>query len=125
MRLPSVLGLTCGLVLVASVSAQNPVPGAAQPPAQHAQPPLGTHNLYPPAWYLMPRVCNSQNLTQNQITGLNKLTDQTQAKFRDDFAKLATLKDAERFNQLQNLNQRYMIDWNKAAADVFNDTQRT
>jgi len=125
MRLPSVLGLTCGLILAASVSAQTqPVPKVAQQPAQPAAQPAAT-SFYPPPLYRMPDVGKSLTLTQDQIASLNKLTDQTQAKFRDDYAKLGTLKDAERITQLQTLNQRYMTDWNKAAADVLNDAQRT
>lgn len=139
MRLTSALGLTCGLALATTVSAQTTPPATpAKPPAQPALPgqvqpgqvqpkqvqPAQT-NLYPPTLYRMNDVGKALNLTQDQVTNLNKLTDQTQARYRDDFAKLGTLSDAERFARQQELNRLYATDWNKAARDVFNDTQRT
>jgi hypothetical protein len=72
----------------------------------------------------MTDVSKALNLTQDQITNLNKLTEQTRARYRDDYAKLAGLKEAERFNRMQELNRQYYADWNKSARDVFNDTQR-
>lgn len=137
MRLTSALGLTCGLALAAAASAQptpppKPVPLPAQPvqPVQpgQVQPKLvqpAPATLYPPALYRMTDVGKALNLTQDQITNLNKLTDQTQARYRDDFTKLGTMSDAERFARQQELNRLYATDWNKAARDVFNDTQRT
>jgi hypothetical protein len=38
--------------------------------------------------------------------------------------KLGALNDAERFTRTQELNRQYNADWNKGAADIFNDTQR-
>ncbi|HEX4610197.1 MAG TPA: hypothetical protein VH092_18540 [Urbifossiella sp.] len=47
-----------------------------------------------------------------------------QARYRDDFAKLGTLGDADRYARTQELNQKYYADWNKGAGNVFNDAQR-
>jgi len=116
MRLAIPVLLACGFAL----------PGAAQPtPVQpdKAQPAATTS--YPPALYQMGDVGKSLNLTQDQMTKLNKLTEQTQATYRDDYAKLGTLTDADRFARTQELNRKYYADWNKGARDVFNDTQRT
>jgi hypothetical protein len=70
-------------------------------------------------------VSKSLNLTADQVTKLNKLTEDTQARYRDDYGKLGTLKDADRFTRMQELNRQYYTDWNKGARDIFNDTQRT
>jgi hypothetical protein len=111
MRFATSLGLVCALALAASVSAQPNPPAATTP--------------YPIALYQMNDISKSLNLTAEQISNLNKLTEQTQAKYRDDYAKLSALKEAERFNRMQELNRQYYADWTKGAGSVFNDTQRT
>jgi len=110
-------GLVLGLSLAASLSAQP----AAQPDKAPATPTY----TYPTPLYRMNDVGKSLNLTPEQVTNLNKLTDATQTRYRDDYAKLGTLNDADRFTRMQELNQKYYADWNKGAQDVFNDTQRT
>jgi hypothetical protein len=110
MRFATCLGSVCGLALATSISAQPPQP-ATPPP-------------YPPALYQMTDVSKALNLTQDQITNLNKLTEQTQARYRDDYAKLANLKEADRFARMQELNRQYYADWSKGTRDIFNDTQR-
>jgi Spy/CpxP family protein refolding chaperone len=120
MRLNSFLALACGLSFVAAVAAQP-----AQPPAQPGKAPPVATNSYPTSLYQMNDVSKSLNLTQDQITKLNKLTEQTQTQYRDDFAKLGTLNDADRFTRTQELNRKYYADWNKGARDIFNDTQQT
>ncbi|MDY3562246.1 hypothetical protein R5W23_003708 [Gemmata sp. JC673] len=94
-------------------------------PAQPGKAPVAPAYNYPAPLYRMPDVGKSLNLTPEQVTNLNKLTDATQARYRDDYAKLGTLNDAERFARTQELNQKYYADWNKGARDVFNDTQRS
>lgn len=107
--------LTCALVLAGALPLAAPL--SAQPNKTATVP-------YPPALYQMNDVGKSLNLTQDQITRLNKLTTDTQGRYRDDYTKLGTLNDADRFARTQELNQKYYTDWNKAARDVFNDTQR-
>ena len=110
MRFATSLGLVCGVVLVTASAQPNP-PAATTP--------------YPTALYQMNDISKSLNLTAEQISNLNKLTEQTQAKYREDYAKLGALKEAERFNRMQELNRQYYTDWSKGAGSVFNDTQRT
>jgi hypothetical protein len=107
------LGLVCGLT----------VPVLAQPTPQPGKAPAPI-NPYPPALYRMNDVSKSLNLTADQLAKLNKLTDATQTQYRDDYAKLGALNDTERFARMQELNRQYYDAWNKAARDVFNDTQR-
>ncbi|VTR92846.1 unnamed protein product [Gemmata massiliana] len=106
----SCLGCTA-LPLTAFAQPTQPVPA---PPA----------TPYPTALYRMNDVSKALNLTQDQITKLNALTDQTQTQYRDNYAKLGTLNDADRFARTQELNRQYYTDWNKGARDIFNDTQR-
>jgi len=117
MRARSAFGLVVGLSLAASLS--------AQPAAQPGKTPVAPTYAYPTPLYRMNDVSKSLNLTPEQITNLNKLTDATQTRYRDDYTKLGTLNDADRFTRMQELNQKYYADWNKGAQDVFNDTQRT
>ena len=70
-------------------------------------------------------VSTSLNLTPNQVGNLNKLTDQTQARYRDDYTKIGTLNETERSARFQELHRQYNADWNKGAQDIFNDTQRS
>lgn len=124
MRLTYALVMTCGLPLTAS--AQQPTPQPGQRPAQPAAQPgtIPPATAFPTPLYRMTDIGKSLNLTPEQITNLNKLTDTTQARYRDDYTKLGTLPEADRAARVQELNQRYATDWNKAANDVFNDTQR-
>ena len=70
-------------------------------------------------------VSKSMNLTQTQIGSLNKLTDQTQAQYRDNYDKLSTFNVADRAARSQELDRKYNGDWNKGASDIFNDDQRS
>jgi hypothetical protein len=113
MRLSPALALAGGLALSAPAFAQtNPAA-----PAVSANP-------YPTPLYRMTDVGKSLNLTPDQVTRLNTLTDQTQAQFRSDYTKAAGLAEAERMVRMAELNRQYNTAWNKAAAGVFNDAQR-
>jgi len=116
MRLTFSLILISSLGLVSSGSAQNAQPKRVQPTA---------NSLFPSPLYQMNDVSKSLNITQDQLTKLNKLTEDTQARYRDDFSKLDSLKDADRFTRMQELNRQYYTDWNKGAQEIFNDTQRS
>jgi hypothetical protein len=125
MRLKSLFGLACGLAITTTVSAQTrpptTAPGSVKPQVGAAQP--AQTNPYPPALYRMNDVSKSMNLTQDQVANLNKLTDQTQAQYRDNYNKLSTLNDADRAARAQELNRQYYGDWNKGASSIFNDSQ--
>jgi hypothetical protein len=115
MRLTTALVLACGLSAVTSISAQDPMrPQKIVPVPTTAPTPL----------YRMDDVNKSLKLTPEQVTRLNKLTEQTQAQYRDDYTKLGTLNDADRFTRMHELNRQYHATWNKGAGDIFNDTQR-
>jgi hypothetical protein len=73
----------------------------------------------------MTDVGKTLNLTADPVSRLNELTTQSQNQFRDDFTKLNTLSDAERFNRQLELNKQYSADWDKKARTIFNDTQWT
>jgi hypothetical protein len=127
MRFPYALAVAGGLVLPAAILAQavpapTPAPAQAQAPAGQAQP--AQTNLYPTPLYRMNDVSKSLNLTQDQINSLNKLTDQTQVQYRDNYSKINTLNGAERAARAQELNQKYYGDWNKGAQNILNENQR-
>ena len=113
-----VFGLAC-VALTSSVSAQAPLP---QPRTGQAQ--VQQTNRFPPALYQMNDVNKSLNLNQEQIANLNKVTEQMQTQYRDNYNKLGTLNEAERFARYQELNRQYMTDWNKGANSVFDANQR-
>lgn len=113
MRLASAIGFGGLLVALTSAVAQN----AAQPQPQ-PQP-----NYYPPQIYRMNDVTKSLNLTEQQLRDLNTATTDTQNRLAKDYEKAAALTGQERANQLQQLNQQYNTDWNKAATKVFNENQ--
>lgn len=115
MRFKYALVLAVGLPFFASVSAQQ------NPPARV---PATQTSTFPTPLYRMNDVGKSLNLTPQQVTNLNKLTETTQGQYRDDYGKLGTLNDVDRFTRMQELNQKYSTDWNTGARDVFDDTQR-
>jgi len=117
-----ILCLASGLALTNSLMAQSPTPA---PQAAPRQTQTTTTITYPPTLYQMNDVSKSLNLTQDQINRLNKLTDQTQARYRDKYNELTTVRDADRFARAQELNRQYYSDWNKGARDIFNDNQRS
>jgi len=109
MRLPYVLGSAFTLAASLVALAQN----APQT------------NPYPTSLYQMNDVSKTLNLTQDQINKLNALTEQVQAQYRQNYARLNTLNEQERFARQQELNRQYYNDWNKGATDIFNANQRT
>jgi len=107
------ISLACGLVLTTSTFAQN-----AQPLPRNTQP-----NPYPPPLYQMNDVSKSLNLTPEQTTRLNTLTDQIQTQYRDKYTGLNSLNEADRAARAQELNRQYANDWNKGARGIFNENQ--
>jgi len=124
MRFAYALALACGFTVTPSLPAQA-TPATPQPTAQPARTQPAVTNPYPAPLYRMNDVSKSLNLTPDQVARLDRLTDQTQAQYRDNYAKLGTLGDADRFARTQELNRQYSGDWDKGARDIFNDTQRT
>lgn len=124
MSLKYVLGTVGGLALAAVVIAQTPPPGpkstVPQPPPVPSTAPTAP---YPPTLYQMPDVGKSLNLTPDQITRLNTVTADVQGRYRDNYAKLGSLPEADRAARMRELNTQYHGDWNKSAGGVFNDTQ--
>lgn len=114
--------LNCVLVVTFGLFATNSV--FAQPPAQTGTLPVVATPSYP-SLYRMNDVSSALKLTQDQISRLNDVTADIQARYRDDYAKLGTLNDDERYTRMQELNRRYYNDWNTGTRDIFNDTQRS
>src|SRR5947209_2445407 len=81
MRLTYFLGLGLGLALVIGAQAQQ----------QPAQP-----SPYPTPLYRMEDVSKALNLDAKQVDRLNRLTEETQGRYRDQYGKLNDLKDADR-----------------------------
>lgn len=121
MGIKYVFSSACVLALTGSLVAQTTPAG--QPPRPPAAAPT-VPSPYPTPLYRMPDVSKSLNLTPDQVTRLNALTDQVQARYRDNYAGLNSVAEAERAARARELNRQYAGDWNKAARDVFNDTQR-
>lgn len=115
MRSTFLFGFVSTLLLNLLLSAQNTQRVPATPAA----------GPYPTSLYRMNDVSKSLNLTPDQVTRLNTLTDQTQAAHRANYTQLGTLGEAERFARQQELNQQYTTAWNKGAGDVLTDAQRT
>jgi len=118
MRYKTIFGLACCLAIHSAASAQRVPFQTVQPGLKPAE----TAN-YPPSLYQMNGVSKSLNLSQDQITNLNKLTEQTQAQYRDNYNKLGTLDQNDRMARTRDLNRQYYGDWNKGATSIFNDTQ--
>jgi hypothetical protein len=103
------------LILLATVTA-----AVAQQPAQ----PVAMTYTYPVAVYQIPDVGKTLTLTTDQTTRLNALTEKVQAQYRDNYAKIASLPEADRDARARELYRQYYTDWDKGARDIFNDTQR-
>jgi len=116
MRLPLILSSGCALVVVASVSAQGTSSTTAQ-----ARP--NQTSYYPSPIYQMNDVGRALNLTPEQTTRLNQLTEQTQARFRDQYDKLSTIEERDRAARLADLNRQYNTTWMQGSRNIFNDTQ--
>jgi Spy/CpxP family protein refolding chaperone len=115
-----VLPLTASVLL-----AQNPAP-----PAQNSNPATGTRggqgqSSFPSPLYRQDDVARSLNLTADQLSRLNRATDDLQSRYRSDFDRLGSLSDRERAARSADLMRRYGTDWSKATSDIFNDQQRS
>lgn len=136
MRRQYLLVFVVALTLTASVAAQlpirrvyqqpNPAPMGRNPnllePEQPAQP-VYRPSPYPTAIYRMNDVSKALNLSLEQITRLNDLTDRTQEHYREKYSDLDTIKEADRWARRQELNQLYANDWAKGARDILNKEQ--
>jgi hypothetical protein len=116
MRLKCVLVMACSLALATAVWAQ-------QPP--QSQPPVKAQITVtpPPALYQMNDVSKALNLSPAQVNSLNKVTNQVQAQYQNQYNKLNNLNGTNQFQQTMDLHRQYSTDWNKAAKNIFNDTQ--
>jgi hypothetical protein len=70
----------------------------------------------------MPDVSKALSLTPEQVTRLNALTDQTTARYRQNYAALAAQRDADR--AARALNRQYYGDWAKGSREVLDEAQR-
>jgi hypothetical protein len=125
MSLKYVLSFACTAVLAATAHAQINSPDQPQPgvPSPQADIPSGMLNE-PGVLYHMTDVRKSLNLTPDQVSRLNKLTEQTRGQYLDRYEKANALKDAERDAQMRALNRGYYKDWSVGAREIFNDDQR-
>lgn len=123
MRLPYVLGLACTFGLAGSIFAQTAPAPASTPTRAQGQTSADQTAPYPSSLYRMNGVGQSLNLTQDQMNGLNKLTTQTQATYRDQYGKLNGLNGADRAARLRELNNQYNSAWNKGASSILNKNQ--
>lgn len=90
----------------------------AQQVVQPAQP-----SPYPQPLYRMPDVGKSLNLTDDQVKQLNALTDKVQGTYANQYEKLGTVPEADRFARRYELERKYMNDWTTGAREVFKDNQ--
>lgn len=117
------IAFASGLLLQACLHAQT-VPTATQPPTVPLQPEkTGQSFSSPTPIYQMNDVSKTLNLNQNQIANLDKLTDQTQAKYSDSYNKLNARNGNDRFTQGLELNRKFYGDWNTSARGIMNDNQ--
>jgi hypothetical protein len=126
MRFQAGLGLCASLALATGSYAQTTAPRPAQPPTPtpQTQPQnVQQANSYPTPLYGMPDVSKSLNLNPQQVNQLNQVTNQTQTRHRDNYAKLNGLTPEERYARTHELNRQYNSDWMKGAHDVFNQDQ--
>ncbi len=125
------LKLACGLVLAsafagtasAQAPAAQPRPGSPTSPAQAQPVQPGAATTYPVQLYRLNDVSKNLNLNEKQVEQLNKLTDQSQARYRQNFEKLGTLAGAERGPRVQELDRQYTTEWLKSAREVLDEKQ--
>lgn len=117
MRFRHVFALGLLLAAAVAIQAQNP----AVQPVQPARPVV----IYPTPIYQMNDVSKAITLNEKQITQLNDLNTRIQTKYAKDYEKLSTVPERDRFMATQDLNRRYVTDWNAGAKDVFNAEQMT
>ncbi len=115
MRCAYVLTFACALALGASAQAQTDARQGAG---------TVTTYPYPPTLYQMSDVSKSLSLTGAQVNRLNKITEETQAAYRNDYAKLKDLREADRLAREQELNHKYYQEWYKGARDILNADQQ-
>jgi hypothetical protein len=109
--------------------------GQVQPPTPPAQirpvPVVPPNNntrpqpvLPPTPLYQMNDVAKSLNLTPDQITRLNALSDKTVADYRDKYVTLGGVPAADQYAKATELNRNYNDAWFTGANQIFNDNQR-
>src|SRR5579884_2195003 len=112
MRLRHTLGAALALALAAPLGAQVRQPA----PAQAAAP-------MPTPLYRMPDVSRALNLTPQQQTQLNAVAEQTAARYANDYARLSSLRPADRVAATEQLDRRFSADFLKGAQGVLNREQ--
>jgi hypothetical protein len=117
MRFQEIATFTLTVGLAAYSQGQTP------PANRPIQPGPVPYNTVHPPLYRMNDVAQTMNLTPQQITQLNQLTDKTQITFRDRYNQVGTLPEAERAARIQELNGQYRSEWTNGARGIFNDNQ--
>jgi hypothetical protein len=115
------LGLTPALALALAAS----VHGQLDPVTYQPWTVPSDKSPYPVAVYRVGGVDRTLNLTPEQVNRLNQLTDQTQAAYRERYAALRDVPEADRWARQQELNRQYYAEWMKGARGVFKDDQYT
>ncbi len=121
MRISSVLGVAWILTFSNGLPAQTAKPDQAKleftPPSV-----AGTNNYLAPI-YQLNDVKRALGISPMQYENLTQLTADTDKLFKDRYANIKTLPEAERTDRLDKLNQEYTSDWYKGARKIFNDHQ--
>jgi len=109
--------LTLGLALAVTATAVGQPLPAPPPPHEPVALPAGS-------LYRNDSISKALNMTPQQLERLNKVSDPIQTKFAADVAKLGpNLTAGERAARVAQLQQQYANEWNKSAADIFNEQQ--
>jgi hypothetical protein len=131
MTIRFLFGLTGCLLTGAAASAQSGIPLLGTPPVTNTAPGgpnnavQATNYVTPLYMYRMPDVSRSLNLTADQLTRLNQLSDRTHVKYRDQFGGVGTLAAADRDARVRELSQQYNTDWSTGAQGILNRDQWT
>jgi hypothetical protein len=132
MRSTYLVAISLGLLLAALAHAQTPRPGTGQTPmppqvpppnTAHAQQRAGQTNLVPTMTFQRTGVPGALSLSTEQLNRLNEVTQGLQNRYRDEFGRLNSLREAERNQRALELQQQFRNDWMAEARNVFNEQQ--
>lgn len=129
MTLKLLTGLCCCLTAAGAASAQSTIPLLGTPPVTNSGPAgpnnaVQTTNYVTPLYvYRMPEVGRTLNLTPDQVTRLNQLSDRTQIKYREPLGGVGSLAPSDRTARINELASQYNADWSTGAKGILNRDQ--